>query len=589
MDKMKYMGRLITTTPHFVWVIILQVLSGFATIAGIPMLIPALDYLRLDGDGSAPVGSQGVLNAMFGHIGIEPSFNRILFLAAFMIILGQCLLFASTIVASVAQLEISMNYRKKIFRSYSSVNWLWLTGDKAGKMNHAVLREADAAGVAHLNAQRVLIYFIQIVVFLFLSVQLSPLSTLIAFLVFGVLFFINSRNTKHVHGLSEKFNEAFKKIATATANLLQNKKFFKSSLLYEGVLKKIFDYIDETVRTRKRIALREEFQNSWNSLTTVGFIICLLVFRRWLGLGFSELLVMLLVFQRLGPQFNSLSAAYLALNNQIPIHRSLEERVMDLDRNREISGTEKFLFDQPIRLDNVFFKYPGGKTVVNGISLEIKPFTTVAFVGSSGGGKSTLLDLILGLLKPDSGNIYYGDIPQERLNANSFRDNVAYVSQETTLLDGTLRENLVIGFPEATEETIISICERVRIDGLIASLPEGLDTEIGENGIKLSGGQRQRIALGRALLMNPGILIMDEATSELDTESERMIQEAMNELRQDMTIIMVAHRLSTVKYSDTIYVIEKGSVCEAGTYDDLLKKRGRFYQLDSMQNYTRST
>ena len=305
--------------------------------------------------------------------------------------------------------------------------------------------------------------------------------------------------------------------------------------------------------------------------------------RSVLGLGFSELLVVLLVFMRLGPYFNNLFTAYLALNTQVPIHRSIEERLNNLEQNKEVYGNEIFHYDRPIKFNDVSFKYPEGKNVINKISLEVEPLQSVAFVGSSGAGKSTILDLVLGLLKPGSGKIYYGDIPYDRLDTGSFRKNIAYVSQDTTLLDGTLLENLTIGCPEATEQMIKDVCERVHIDKFVRDLPEGLHTEIGENGIKLSGGQRQRVALGRALFMSPKLLILDEATSDLDTETEMLIQEAIQGLRQSMSIIIVAHRLSTVKSADIIYVIEDGSVCEAGTYSELIEKKGRFHYLNSLQ------
>jgi ABC-type multidrug transport system fused ATPase/permease subunit len=450
-------------------------------------------------------------------------------------------------------------------------------------MNHAVIREADLAGVAHLNAQRIIIYLIQIIVFMFLAIKISILITILAFIVYGVLFFINSYNTDSVQRLSKSFNEIFKKLSSSTANLLQNKKFFKSSLVHEGFMRRVSQYVEESARIMKIINLREQLQISWTFIFTFIFLISLLMFHKVLNIGFSELLVVLLVFQRLSPQFASLFNSYLALNKDIPANKSIVSRLNEIGRYEELSGERVFRFDKAIRFKEVYFSYPTCERVLKNIRLEIKPSQTVGFVGSSGAGKTTLLDLVLGLLKPESGTIYYADIPHYQLDINSFRKNIAYVSQDTTLLDGTLLENLTIGCPEATEQMIKDVCERVHIDKFVRDLPEGLHTEIGENGIKLSGGQRQRVALGRALFMSPKLLILDEATSDLDTETEMLIQEAIQGLRQSMSIIIVAHRLSTVKSADMIYVIEEGSVCEAGTYSELIEKKGRLYYLDSLQ------
>jgi len=580
--RISFIAKLVVTTPHYGRIIVLQFMSGFFSIAGIPMLIPVLEYIRTDVSGEAS-RSHLVFVKAFEYIGVTPSFYIVLAVASILILSGQVLLFVSVVIAQNAQVKLSERYRKKLFNSYLHVDWLWLLRDKSGEMNHAVIREADLASVAHLNAQRIVIYLIQIIIFMFLAIKISILITILAFVVYGVLFFVNSYNTGSVHRLSESFNEVFKRLSSSTANLLQNKKFFKSSLVHEGFMRRVSQYVDESVRIMKIINLREQLQISWTFIFTFIFLVSLLMFHKVLNIGFSELLVALLVFQRLSPQFTSLFNSYLALNKDIPANKSIVSRLNEIERYEELSGERVFRFDKAICFKEVHFSYPTGESVLKNIRLEIKPSQTVGFVGSSGAGKTTLLDLILGLLKPESGTIYYADIPHYQLDINSFRKNIAYVSQDTTLLDGTLLENLTIGCPEAAEQMIKDVCERVHIDKFVRELPEGLLTEIGENGIKLSGGQRQRVALGRALFMSPKLLILDEATSDLDTETEMLIQEAIQGLRQSMSIIIVAHRLSTVKSADMIYVIEEGSVCEAGTYSELIEKKGRLYYLDSLQ------
>jgi len=192
--------------------------------------------------------------------------------------------------------------------------------------------------------------------------------------------------------------------------------------------------------------------------------------------------------------------------------------------------------------------------------------------------------LLLGLFDIKGGVIYYGQIPHHELEKDSFRRHVAFVGQRPSLLDGTLRENLIVANPCATEQEVLDVCRRVHLKEFIEGLAQGLDTVVGENGIKLSGGQRQRIALARCLLLAPDILILDEATSELDSESETVIQNTLKEMRSKMTIIIVAHRISTVKAADKIYVIENGTACESGAYEELLARKGKFYDLVSLQH-----
>ena len=586
LSKLKYIFTLVITTPYYGWIIFLQILSGFFSIAGIPMLIPVLEYIRTDISGAEKQGHMGFFNYVFSFIGVRPSFYSVLIVSSVLILLGQILVFVSTTIAQFAQIKLSGEYRKKLFNSYLAVDWLWLTRDKSGEMNHAIIREVELASVSHLNSQRIVIYLTQLMVFLALSIKLSFKVTMLAFVIYGFLIIINAKNTSYVQSLSENFNETFKRLSTLTANILQNKKFFKSSIAYKGFVSKVFHCIDQTMHTAKILNIREQLQISWTFLVTFTFLICLIMSHRILRVGFSELLVVLLVFQRLSPQFSSLFENYLALNKNIPIHQSITHRLNDIKKNKELCGDEIYQFNKSITFKEVGFRYPEGKRVINNINLEIKPCQTVAFVGTSGAGKSTILDLILCLLKPARGTIFYGEISHDRLDIFAFRKEVAYVSQDVTLLDGTVKENLVIGCPKATDQMIEDICRKVHIDKFVNELPEGIQTEIGENGIKLSGGQRQRLGLGRALFMNPKILILDEATSDLDTETEMLIQESIKALNQSMTIIIVAHRLSTVKSADMIYVIEDGTICEAGTYSELLDKKGRLHYLDSLQSIT---
>jgi ABC-type multidrug transport system fused ATPase/permease subunit len=296
------------------------------------------------------------------------------------------------------------------------------------------------------------------------------------------------------------------------------------------------------------------------------------------------LIILLLVFKQLAPQFTSLSGNYARISEKIPIHQSAKNRIEELKANLEITGRKNFKALNPIRFEDVSYGYKKGKLVIKNAYVEISPLCTTAIVGGSGAGKSTLLDLFLGLLKPDSGVIYYGDIHHKDLDITTLRNKVAYVSQETTLLDGSLLYNLTITNPEASEAEIKDACSKAQINEMINELPDGLDTEIGENGIKLSGGQRQRIVLGRALITNPEILILDEATSQLDSETELFIQKAIKKLHKKLSIIIVAHRLSTVKFADTVYVLEKGRIAEHGSYAELLEQKGRLYELDVLQH-----
>lgn len=237
-----------------------------------------------------------------------------------------------------------------------------------------------------------------------------------------------------------------------------------------------------------------------------------------------------------------------------------------------------------ITFDHVTFQYPDAEApVLKDLSLQIKAGETVAFVGSSGAGKTTILNMVIGFIKANSGRVLIDDMDLNSLNLQSYRSHIAVVPQQSILFSGTIRENITYGMDNISEEMLYKVIKAANLEDVIAALPEGLDTIITEHGSNLSGGQRQRISIARAFIRDPRILILDEATSALDTISEKKIQDAIHNLVQDRTTLIVAHRLSTIRDADKIAVVGNGGIEEFGTYDELLDLKGEFYRLKNLQ------
>ncbi|MCF8452824.1 MAG: ATP-binding cassette domain-containing protein [Pedobacter sp.] len=263
------------------------------------------------------------------------------------------------------------------------------------------------------------------------------------------------------------------------------------------------------------------------------------------------------------------------------------ERVLEIlaEENEPISmEQEKNAIHQRIHgnldFQNVVFSYPSRKeiTVLNGVSFEAKKGEKVAIIGPSGAGKSTIAGLILRFYETQSGSLLFDGIPSTEFSLTDIRNQVAIVPQDVLLFGGTIRENIAYGRLNANEEDILMAARRANAHEFISGFPEGYDTLVGERGVKLSGGQRQRIAIARALLKDPALLILDEATSSLDSESERLVQEALEELMKNRTSIIIAHRLSTIREADKIIVLEKGKVIESGKHSELIKNEGGLYR-----------
>ncbi|WP_277678323.1 ABC transporter ATP-binding protein [Gracilibacillus dipsosauri] len=263
-------------------------------------------------------------------------------------------------------------------------------------------------------------------------------------------------------------------------------------------------------------------------------------------------------------------------------------------RFRELLAKDPEIVDAPdavdvaslsgnIQFQHVDFSYDQYQRVLKDISLKVNPGETVAFVGPSGAGKTTICSLIPRFYDVDSGSITIDGIDIRKMTKKSLRDQIGIVQQDVFLFTGTVRENIAYGKKEATEKEIIEAAKKAHLDEVIASLPEGYDTQIGERGLKLSGGQKQRLAIARTFLKNPPILILDEATSALDTETERLIQQSLDQLAENRTTLVIAHRLATIRDADRVVVVTKDGIAEEGTYQELLARDGVFARLHAIQ------
>jgi ABC-type bacteriocin/lantibiotic exporter with double-glycine peptidase domain len=296
--------------------------------------------------------------------------------------------------------------------------------------------------------------------------------------------------------------------------------------------------------------------------------------------------------------FSSLIAmAYAAIVRTLGVWDAMQEAAVLLHRLNDVFEQEPEQGDDrsrliPVRslegrieLRGVSFKYGGPESpdILRNISLDLVPGKMVAFVGRSGSGKTTLVKLIAGLLEPTEGTIYFDRVNLNTLNCHDLRRHIGLVLQENHIFNDTIARNISFGDPEPDLDRVLSAAEAAAAHEFIMRLPLGYETRIGESGLALSGGQKQRIAIARAIYNNPPVLIFDEATSSLDTESERAIQENLGRLMSGRTAIVIAHRLSTIREADCIVVLEKGSIAETGTHDELMAHRGLYYYLSSQQ------
>jgi ABC-type multidrug transport system fused ATPase/permease subunit len=262
------------------------------------------------------------------------------------------------------------------------------------------------------------------------------------------------------------------------------------------------------------------------------------------------------------------------------MHEVLQEQPEDVDPARVVKLER---IHGHVHFEDVTFEYEPGKPVLHGVTLDVVPGTVAALVGSSGSGKSTLIGLVAAFAKPATGHIYIDGVDVSTVRLDSYRSQLGVVLQDNFLFDGSIKENILFGKPSASDEEVQRAAAIARVDEFALNMEDGLDTVIGERGVKLSGGQRQRVAIARAILADPRILILDEATSSLDTESEALIQEGLAALMAGRTTFVIAHRLSTIRSADQILVLEQGVIVERGNHTQLIERGGRYFDLYTRQ------
>ncbi len=422
----------------------------------------------------------------------------------------------------------------------------------------------------------------------FFLLRIDPLMTALALVPLGAFALISSRAFRV---LRPAFRERGKIRAEVTGRLTEAlggiriiKGFHavekEGEIFHAGVLR-IFQNVRKTLTTSSRVTSLGSFLMGLASVLVMGYGGTRIV-QGHLTLGDLFSFTLFLGF---------LIAPIVQMAN---IGTQMTEAFAGLDRTSELLSWPRE-DDDPLRtvpmppvhgrlvFDDVHFRYQEDKPVLKGISFEAEPGTVIALVGSSGSGKTTIAGLAATFLTPDEGRVLVDDVDLRHVLLSSYRNQLGLVLQNDFLFDGTIRENLLFARADATDSEIQEAAYRAHVTEFTDRFPEGLDTIIGERGVKLSGGQRQRVTIARALLANPRILILDEATSSLDTESEALIQDSLQQLLKDRTTLVIAHRLSTIQRADLILVVEDGKIVERGRHAELMAREGRYHMLYTLQ------
>lgn len=453
---------------------------------------------------------------------------------------------------------------------------------------NAIVTQAEYAG----QVIRYAIYAIEqgflSLVYLVVAFYISPVLTVITVTFLGLMTFV-FRNVLEVgYSIGDQVADAKERIQSNAQAGTQGIKEVKLFGLIDELRNGFVAAVDQFERSRVKLLRNEAAINNFYQMTTAVTVFVLI----YLALTFSamsvgELGVFLFAMFKLGPKVSELNTHIYRVDGELP-HLVRTQRFIRTLRENEELNEESDPIPQPLdrfAFDDVSFSYDSSEeTVLRDISFDVDRGEFVAFVGPSGAGKSTVAALFARMYEPDDGEITANRIPIDRFDLQEWRSQVSIVRQDPHIFNDTLRRNITVGNRKASDADIERAAEIAQVSEFFDELPSGYETVLGEQGVKLSGGQRQRVALARALVKDAELLILDEATSDLDTSLERSVHEGIESMDRDYTMLVIAHRLSTVTNADRIYTMKDGEIVEAGTHSELIENSGQYARLYSPQS-----
>lgn len=466
--------------------------------------------------------------------------------------------------------DVSRGLISNALHTFFKARWEFFSGTDHGRLLNTMNRELSTIGEALGHLATLFAQLVQLSIYLAVPFWLNSklaITTLLLALLFAAPFMFLHRTSYRLGKLNTETGNIAMGILTELFGAARLILGFGRQDEARGRYLAAFDrHTQVTLRSQTLATAVPRFFQPMAMLA----IVIALGFAVQRGDRISELAAVMWSLLAAMPILASLIQGNISISNFLPSYEQLVSLRNDAAKVEEYQGKQIFLrLNEGIELKNITFKYPGRSQILINVSLNVRKGQMTALVGKSGSGKSTLTDLLLGLQIPEKGQVLIDGLAFCDWKQNSFRNRVGYVPQDPQLFNLTIRENMLWSFETANENEILQALQLANALDFVQELPQGIDTLVGDRGARLSGGQRQRIALARALLRKPELLILDEATSSLDSESERLIQRSIEQVGRNTTILVIAHRLSTISKANQVYVLSEGEIVEEGTFTEL--------------------
>jgi ATP-binding cassette, subfamily B, bacterial MsbA len=576
--------------PHlgiFVLSGICMILSAIFDGVSLSMIMPLADIILSGKKIVLPAKLPGFLAGLVNFLNSIPPLVLLHYLAFGVIVLfvlkGIFGFLQSYFMSDISALVVR-DVRTKVYSKFHDLSLDYFSNMRGGELMSRVTNDVGLIGNALSQGATDLIYqSLQVVVFAFMILFIDPKLALMSIVLLPLISFPIVTVGKALKKLARRGQEKMADLNSLLYETIIGVRVVKAFNMEKSELKKFnstnHSYYKLSMKSIKRMLLLSPITELIGIIA--GVIVLVLKGKEVIAgtMSFGVMAVSLAALLSMVRPFKRLSQVHAtfqhAIAGSVRIHEVLETPPSVKERKDPLSLTG---FKEKISFENVWFSY-GPTAVIRGINLEVKKNQILAIVGPSGAGKTTLLDLVPRFYDPQKGKILIDGVDIREFSFKSLRANIGIVTQETILFNDSIRGNISYGMPQTSQRDVEEAAKKAHVHDVIMRLPKGYDTFIGDRGARLSGGERQRLAIARALLKDAPILILDEATSQLDTESERLVQEAINLLIRGRTVFVIAHRLSTIRNADRICVMEEGRIIEEGTHDQLLRLSGLYKKL----------
>lgn len=566
-------------------------IASFIEACSIISFAPMIDLL-INPDLSKASGVTLKAVAWMRHFRMPISIISVMIFIVVITITKGLFTFIARFIMTKVHFRLVKNIIFEVFGAFLGARWQFFVSNNYGVMGNTLTKETEKVGLAFESIAEIFSIVLRVIFYVVIAFLISWKLSLVIILLIGITlipFSLLGRVTYRVGKVHTSASNEFQGTIVETFNAAKLiLSFGNQNKAVSGLSQRIPAYITSAIQF---IMIRVI-----SPLAFEPIVIGIVLFAIYLGLTYyklniSELLIVLYAMRTSGNLAFQVTYHKNYIQNMAPALEQIYNLKSEAEEMRQPSGIQAFDgFKKQIIFKNVSFSYPNQERLFNGINLIIPKGKMVALAGKSGAGKTTLIDILVGLYEPESGEVLIDGIPLSKIDMLTWRQRLGVVPQDPFLFNLSIRENLLWGVEKTSEEQIRKACEKANAAEFIDRLPKGLDTIIGERGVRLSAGQRQRIAIARAILRKPEILILDEATSSLDSYSEALIQKSIDTISQETTVIVIAHRLSTIKASDCIYMLEHGAIIESGSFDQLMKIRGgEFLKSVELQMFNAAT